>query len=168
MAKPEDAAEIRAVHVAAFPTPAEAELVERICAAGHDELALVAESNGQVVGHILFSPVTVHDSTHSPAHTYGGGLGLAPVAVLPQHAGQGIGSALITAGLEALAAGGCPFVVVLGEPEYYHRFGFGPASAKGLSNQYGVDAPFMVVETTPGALQHVHGLVKYGPEFAGL
>jgi putative acetyltransferase len=155
---------IREVLVSAFPTSAEADLVARICNAGHDELGLVALEDDRVVGHVLFSPVTVERDGAMVAT----GLGLAPVAVLPAYQRRGVGSELIRAGLEALQAFVCPWVVVLGEPEFYHRFGFVTASALGVQNEYGVDEPFMALELTPGVLPPGGGLVKYGEEFGEL
>lgn len=162
-AQPNDAEAIRRVLLAAFPTPLEADLVARLCANGNDELGLVAEI-GDIVGHILFSPVTIQRDARIVAT----GLGLAPVAVEPAHQRRGIGGTLIRAGLAALQAAACPFVVVLGEPAYYQRFGFATASRAGLQNEYGVDEPFMVIELTQGALPRGGGLAKYGPEFADL
>jgi putative acetyltransferase len=96
------------------------------------------------------------------------GLGLAPVAVLPKWQRHGIGTALVAEGLNACRHVHCPFVVVLGDPGFYGRFGFQPASRFGLSNEYGVDEPFMALELMPGALDEVEGLLRYGSEFAGL
>jgi putative acetyltransferase len=162
-AAPDDSDAIQRVLLAAFPTPQEAKLVARLCDHDHDELSLVAEIDGNVVGHILFSPVTVERE----GRVIAGGLGLAPIAVDPAHQRRGIGSELIRAGLSALQAFACPFVVVLGEPAYYQRFGFAAASRFGLNNEYNVDDPFMALELTPGGLPAA-GLVQYGPEFAEL
>jgi putative acetyltransferase len=162
LVRPEDEPAIRAVLTAAFPSTAEADLVERLVAAGHDELALVAENAGQLIGYLLFSPVTIEREGRVVAE----GLGLAPLAVMPAHQRQGIGTQLTVAGLQTLEAAGCPFVVVLGHPAYYRRFGFVTASEHGLANEYGADDAFMVLaidEAPPPA-----GLVKYGPEFAEL
>lgn len=164
LATADDLPAIIQVVTAAFPTDAEARLVEHLCAAGHDELSLVASDKDQIVGHVLFSPVTIERD----GRAVGEGLGLAPVAVVPTHQKRGIGSTLISAGLQSLAAAGCPLVVVLGEPVYYQRFGFETASRYRLTNEYGVDEPFMVVELTPPALPPGGGLVKYGQEFAEL
>lgn len=155
--RPDDAAAIDAVHRGAFPTDAEARLVARLRAAGRSRAALVAEVDGVVVGHIVFSPVTIGDE-----HT---GVGLAPVAVLPDHQRRGVGSALVRAGLETCQAEGHPFVVVLGHPEYYPRFGFRRASEVGLTNEYGADEAFMVLELVPGSLPVGGGLVQFGPDF---
>lgn len=158
---PRDAAAIHAVNAAAFPTPAEADLVDRLRAAGALTVSLAAESDGRVVGAIAFSPVTIDGSPTQ-------GLGLAPVAVHPDRRQQGIGSALIRSGLEECRVRGAAFVVVLGEPEFYSRFGFAAASRFGLSNEYGVDEPFQAMELRSGALEGVRGLVRYHAEFAKL
>ena len=157
--RPDDMAAVFAVHAAAFPTDAEARLVDRVRAAGEARLSLVAEANGAVVGHVLFSPVSIE--TASGHRT---GFGLAPVAVLPAHQRQGVGSALIREGLAICRQQRCLFVVVLGHPAYYPRFGFRRASDVGLSNEYGADDAFMVIELETGALPADGGLVKYGPE----
>jgi putative acetyltransferase len=157
----EDAAPIRAVHCAAFPTDAEARLVDCLRTSGRARVSLVAEVDGLVIGHVVFSPVSVvapSGCTH--------GLGLAPVAVLPDHQRGGVGSALIRVGLAACRRQGCAFVVVLGHPDYYPRFGFRRASDVGLGNEYGADKAFMVLELQPCSLPPEGGLVKYGPEFA--
>jgi putative acetyltransferase len=156
-----DAAAIRAVHCAAFATDAEARLVDRLRIGGQARLSLVAETAGGVVGHILFSPVSVVGTS-----AICWGLGLAPLAVLPAHQHRGVGSALTREGLAACRREGCAFVVVLGDPSYYPRFGFHRASAAGLRNEYGKDEAFMVLELQPGSLPLGGGLVKYGPEFA--
>lgn len=154
---PADVAEVRRILVAAFPTPLEADLVEAIRAAGLARIALVAEQAGALVGHILFSPVTIGDADATP------GLGLAPVAVDPRVHRQGIGGQLIRTGLAQARA---PYCVVLGDPAYYERFGFVHARPRGLENEYGVDREFMVQELAPGALAGRAGLVRYSPPFA--
>ena len=103
--QPDDIAAVRAVHVAAFPTDGEANLVDALRANGHAIVSLVARSRGStataaghdIVGHVLFSPVTIERDGVVIAH----GLGLAPLAVLPAWQGQGVGSALARAGLDA-------------------------------------------------------------------
>jgi putative acetyltransferase len=160
--RPTDAAAVHAVHVAAFPTDAEARLVELLRRSGKARVSLVAEVDGQIVGHILFSPVTVNGQAIAAA------LGLAPVAVVPAYQRQGIGGELIRAGLRACGEFDCGFVVLLGHPAYYPRFGFQRASQFGLANEYGADEAFMVLELRRGAIPAAGGLVQYGPEFAGL
>jgi putative acetyltransferase len=162
--RPERAADVqavRAIHCAAFPTDAEARLVDALRAAGEALVSLVAERGGAVVGHILFSPVTLDPP--GPV-----GAGLAPVAVHPSWQRRGIGGLLVREGLSACAAKGIAFVVVLGDPGYYGRFGFRRASARGLSNEYGADAAFGVVELSPGALTGGPAVLHYHPEFARL
>ena len=90
---------------------------------------------------------------------------LAPVAVLPDYQNRGIGSRLIREGLAACERGGCGFVVLLGEPAFYRRFGFDRADRCGLGNEYGADEAFMVLELKGGALSGRNGVVRYGPEF---
>jgi putative acetyltransferase len=92
-------------------------------------------------------------------------VGLAPVGVLPEHQGRGIGTQLIREGLQACREVGYGATVVLGEPGYYSRFGFERASGKGLGNEYGADDHFMVVELSNRALDGVSGTVRYREEF---
>lgn len=161
---PADAAAVRAVNLAAFEGPEEADLVDRLRAGGGRLVSLVAEVRGELVGHILFSEVTVGEAR--PAV----GMGLAPMAVLPAHQNRGIGSALVRRGLELLRAAGCPFVVVLGHPEYYPRFGFTPAARRGVSCEYeGVpDEAFLLLELADRGLDGVAGVARYRPEFGGV
>jgi putative acetyltransferase len=156
-----DAAAIRSLHCAAFPTDDEARLVDRLRANGHARISLVAEADGAVVGHILFSPVSIVGHLSD-----GSGLGLAPVAVLPSHQRMGVGSNLIREGLAACRQAGYRFIVLIGYPAYYPRFGFQRASLAGLQNEYGADEAFMLLELLPGSLPAGGGLVKYGAEFA--
>lgn len=160
--RPETAADIEAVrnvNRSAFPTVLESNLVDALRNAGDAVINLVADVEGFVVGHIMFSPVTIG------AHPIRG-LGLAPVAVLPDLQNSGIGSDLIREGLDRARGLNADFVVVLGEPDYYGRFGFIKASSFGLDNEYGVDDPFMVMTLQDGALDNIAGLVKYSKVFA--
>ena len=154
---PKDVAAIRAVLEAAFPTAAEARLVDALRSNGRLSLSVVASDGAGVIGHVAFSPVEAGA---------GRGVGLAPMAVLPAHQQKGVGALLVREGLASCVATGCGFVVVLGEPEYYGRFGFERASARGLDNEYGAHEAFMVLELEPGALPEGGGLVRYAPEFA--
>jgi putative acetyltransferase len=154
-----DGQSIRQVHTAAFPTDAEARLVDALRAASDLHVSLVACIDDAVVGHIAFSPVT------APA---AGGLGLAPLAVLPRYQRRGVGGQLIRAGLAACERTGCAFVVVMGEPAYYGRFGFRPASRWALVDEYGGGDAFQAIELRPGALAGCAGLVQYAPAFAAL
>jgi len=159
---PADDEAIRAVHRAAFPTDFEARLVGRLRDAGRCRVSLVAELEGDVVGHVLFTPVSV-EGTGVVVE----GLGLAPLAVRPDRQRRGVGSALVREGLGACRARGCPFVVVLGEPAYYARFGFRRASAVGVGNEYGVDEAFQILELESGSLPASDARARYAPEFDG-
>ena len=159
--RPEDATAIRRVNELAFRQSAEADLVERLRHACDGGLSLVAD-DGRIVGHILFTPVVVEG-------TAGGvvGMGLAPMAVLPDCQRRGVGSELVRRGLEILRKRGCPFVVVVGHPEYYPRFGFVPASKHRLVSQWdGIpDAAFMVLVLNADRMANVSGVAKYRDEF---
>ena len=157
-----DVSTVRIVHEAAFPTDAEARLVDRLRAAGKAVISLVAEIDARIVGHVLFSPVTIEGVRTN------GALGLAPVAVLPTDQRSGIGSALIRAGLDECRRRGCPFVVVLGEPDYYRRFGFRRAAELELGNEYAADEAFRVIELRRGGIPPEGGVVRYAPELAEL
>ncbi len=160
-ATPGDVAAIRRVHTAAFGRAAEAELALALAAREPACISLVASQSGAVVGHVLFSPVAVDGHAFAIAP-----LGLGPLAVAPELQRGGVGSALARAGIDACRKVGAPFVVVLGHPPYYPRFGFAPAARFGLSF---ADAPprdaFMALELVPGALAGVRGAVRYAPEF---
>jgi putative acetyltransferase len=158
---PADAAAIRRVLEADFPTADEARLVELLHAGGHLLVSLVAEEDEAIVGYIAFSPVRIDGAAAEED-----GVGLAPVAVLPDHQRRGIGSRLVREGLAACERAGYGFVVVLGEPAYYRRFGFDRADRRGLGNEYGADEAFMVLELREGAIPGRGGLVRFGPEFA--
>ncbi len=157
----EDIPAIRAVNLAAFGQSAEADLVDALRMRGAYILSLVAERGGQVVGHIFFSPVLIVDGKQSsPA------VGLGPMAVIPEFQKQGIGSALVRAGLEQLSAMHYKAVIVLGHPDYYPRFGFIPASRFGIRFIATIqDEVFMAIELQPGGLRDVRGIVHYQPEF---
>ncbi len=158
---PEDTAAIRRVVRREFDDrPNEPQLVDLLRAARKAVVSLVAIMNGQVVGHVLFSPVTL-----DPPPVGFNGVGLAPVAVAPEFQRQGIGSALIREGLDRCRQAGYEIVVVLGDPRYYSRFGFRRASDFGLGNDYDADEAFMALELKPGALGGVRERVKYAPEF---
>ena len=152
---------VHKVNEIAFGRRDEADLVEALRRESGSYVSLVAELDGDVVGHIFFSPVVIESSEKTS-----GAVGLAPMAVLPEHQNHGIGSALVRAGLEACEANGQEIVVVLGHPGYYPRFGFTPARAKGITCEYPVpDEVFMVAELKQGALAGRTGLVKYHPAF---
>jgi len=156
---PNDYKAVREILKSSFETEAEARLVNALRTNGKAILSLVAEQTQTIVGHIMFSPI----STTPPSEAKG--LGLAPVAVAPTHRRQGIASMLIREGLQQLCEE-YDYVVLLGNPNFYERFGFQKASNFDIQNEYGVDDSFMVLELKQGMLAKVNGLVQYGPEFA--
>ena len=156
--EPRDIDAVRGILRATFPSDAESRLVDALRTNGKAIISLVAVSEDEVVGHILFSEVT----TAPPSEAKG--IGLAPVAVRPDMQSQGIGSKLIHQGLRLASQLNYDYCVVLGSPEYYGRFGFEKASTFGLQNEYGVDEEFMLIDF--GYKQVPAGLVKYAPEFS--
>lgn len=102
---------------AAHSSHTEQFIVDALRSSGELSISLVAETQGQVVGHIALSPVTISDGSTD-------WFGLGPISVLPVWQGQGIGAALMHAALEALRQQGAHGCVLLGEPAYYGRFGF--------------------------------------------
>ncbi len=127
-----------------------------------DELSLVAELNGQLVGHILFTPIVIENGAQQFQS-----LVLAPVSVLPEFQKMGIGGQLIRAGHQKATELGFQSVILIGHPEYYPRFGYKKASGWGIKTHYGLpsDDVFMAVELTEGALSKVSGMVVFPPEF---
>lgn len=183
--KPGDISRVRDINELAFEGRVQADLIDALRAAGGVTLSVVAvlggrhaagESaapadrsqmcggeviDGEVVGHALFTPVTVTMENKETSL-----LGLGPVAVLPLRQHQGVGTLMIAGCLEHLRASGHKGVVVVGEPGYYRRFGFIPAARWGL--RWEMDVPeedFMAMELTPGVLAGVSGVVRYRPEF---
>lgn len=157
---PEDREAIFRVTAAAFGQEAEARLVDRLRDEWFARVSLAAESQGAVVGHILFSEVQVM--------TIGGSLpalSLAPVSVLPEFQRRGIGAALVREGLAECRRQAGRIVVVLGHPEYYPRFGFSAELARRLGSPFGSTPAWMAMELTPGALEGVRGFVRYPPPF---
>jgi putative acetyltransferase len=159
---PADEAAIHLLNVTAFPTDAEARLVDALRAAAGLVLSLVAEEGEALVGHIAFSPVTVSGGREPVA----GGVGLAPMAVAPYRQRSGIGRRLIEEGMRWLVAAGHRFCVVLGHPTYYPRHGFLVARPLDIRWEKPVpDELFMVRALVPGGLDGVSGVVRYRPEF---
>ena len=160
--RPEDADAIREILVAAFGREAEARLVDRLRASGKITCALVAEEKGRLLGQVVFSAIAIGEM-RAPA------VALAPLAVMPAFQRLGIGSALASAGLERLRQEQGQRVLVLGDPGYYTRFGFVPASRYGLKSPFPApEDAFMAIELQPGAFKGVSGVAQYGHEFDDL
>jgi putative acetyltransferase len=155
---------IREVNILAFGgRESEANLVDalRQTHGAATPLSIVAEQEGLVIGHILFSSITINTSQGVVS-----AISLAPMAVRPEYQNQGIGSALVRFGLEKCRQRGERIVIVLGHPNFYPRFGFTPASRWGLQGPWPeAGEAFMVLELQPGALNGVQGMVRYPPAF---
>jgi len=159
----EDLTKITEVNDLAFGQKNEGILVERLRKTDSfiSELSLVAELEGKIVGHILFYPVTIRSADSEFLS-----LSLGPMAVIPELQRLGIGSQLVSEGLQAAKRLGHRSVIVLGHPEYYPRFGFKPASRWNIKAPF--DAPdeaFMALELVAGELKDKGGTVEYPEEF---
>lgn len=162
--QPDDLAAIYQVNLAAFGQPGEARLVDLLREQGALAVSLVAEEEGEVVGQIAFSPVTLE---RQPEGASAAGLG--PMAVLPEHQRKGIGLALIRAGLEACREAGFDLVVVLGHPNYYPKAGFESSAQFDITCKWDVpEEVFMVQALKEGALTQYGGVVHYHPAFDGV
>jgi putative acetyltransferase len=161
---PADSDSVHEVLAAAFGRDAESRLVERLRASGKVTASLVAEENGRLLGHVLFSAISIDTGTAQvPA------VSLAPLAVLPAFQRLGVGSALVSAGLARLREMRVERVLVVGDPAYYARFGFVPALRFGLRCPFPVpEGAFMALELTPGAFSGCAGVARYGHEFDDL
>ena len=163
--RPETAADHSAIHAVnrlAFGGDDEAQLVDALRNQGYVRRSLVAEQDGRIVGHILFSDLPIHT-----AHETIPALVLAPMSVLPTHQRRGIGSRLVREGLRACREAGSTIVVVLGHPAFYTRFSFSARLAEPLRSPYSGPS-FLAVALEPDALDGVEGEVQYPPPFDGL
>ncbi len=136
-----DLESIREIHQSAFPAE-ERELVATLAVNLLDEktlpetFAFVAEADGQAVGHIAFSPISLADSDNLQGYI------LAPLAVRPVLHKQGIGTALIEAGIQHLLALKTDILFVYGDPKYYGRFGFTAEAALAYAAPYPLQYEF--------------------------
>jgi putative acetyltransferase len=150
-----DASAVRRVHEQAFARKEEALLVEALRRHGSAVISLAATEGSDIIGHALLSKM------EAPFRA----LGLAPVAVLPEHQGKGVGSALIREALRQARLQGWEGVFVVGEPRYYARFGFETAKAAGFTSPYA--GPYFMALALQGAeLPVTSGRVDYAPPFA--
>lgn len=153
-----DIAAIREVNQRAFGQDQEGNIVDALRANGAALLSLVAALDDRVVGHIMYSPLLVGEVAAAA---------LGPMAVLPEHQRQGIGSKLVEVGNRKLKESGCPFIIAVGHVNFYPRFGFKPASTCGITCEWEMpDDVFMVLALDHAKMPGVSGLAKYRPEFS--
>ena len=158
-----DKAAVFGINATAFPTDAEARLVDALRMSADPFVALVAVENQDVIGHIMFTAVKLEafDKLHL--------MGLAPMAVCPSLQRGGVGSELVKAGLQRCRALGVGAVAVLGHPEYYPQFGFRPSTQWGIKSEYDVpEDVFMMLELSVGYLHGYQGIIRYNTAFADL
>ena len=163
--RPDDIKRIFAIEAAAFDGDAHACLVDLLRDDDALLLSQVAEVNGEMVGHAAYSFVSVTDGDsvrHFPA--------LGPIAVSPPRQRQGIGSALVRAGLRAMRGMDYELLFLVGSPRYYPRFGFQPAQPLGFTSDYvepgGRHEHFMVALLQKSMPGEVRGHVRFHPAFA--
>ena len=157
--EPDDAPAVATLNREAFGGDDEVEIIERLRADRLVAVSLVAIEDASLVGHILFSDLAV-ELDDRPVRS----VALAPMCVRGDRQRQGIGSAMVRAGLDAVRDAGYTAVVVLGHPEYYPRFGFSADLAAKLASPFAGQA-FMALELVPGALDGTRGSVTYPPAF---
>ena len=158
---PEDVGSIRYVNEQAFGQDNESKLIEKLRNRGVLTISLIAVQDGEIVGHIAFSPVVIESGLSSFE-----AVALAPMAVLPTHQSKGIGSQMVRAGLEECRYLGHEIIVVLGHPDYYPHFGFVLARPKGIDCEFEVpEEAWMILELREGALGGRRGIVRFQPEF---
>jgi len=159
--RPNDIAAVRELNRRAFGQDQESNIVDALRANGGALLSLVATVNDRVVGHIMYSPLSIGGNVT--------GAALGPMAVLPDCQRQGIGTKLVEAGNRNLKAAGCPFIIVVGHADYYPRFGFKPASENGIKCEWDVpDDVFMLLVLDQAKMEGVSGLAKYRHEFSSV
>jgi putative acetyltransferase len=158
-----DRAGVQSVNVAAFDRHKEADVVDQLRESCPESISLVAKIDEKIIGHVFFTPVRlIQDQDWSIE-----GMGLAPLAVLPEYQNQGVGTELSKQGLRKVENAGYPFAIVLGDPSYYHRFGFERASDYGIRSSF-EDVPddaFMIKIFNPEVMAGAQGVVYYQEAF---
>ncbi len=158
---PDDVAVVRELNRRAFGQDQESNIVDALRANGAALLSLVATVHDRVVGHIMYSPLSISGNVT--------GAALGPMAVIPERQRQGIGSKLIEAGNRKLKDAGCPFIIVVGHADYYPRFGFRPASEHEIKCEWDLpDDVFMLLVLDEAKMKDVSGLAKYRHEFSSV
>jgi putative acetyltransferase len=155
---------IRRVNDLAFGRPEEGRLVDnlRLLPEYEARLSLVAELEGKIVGHVLFTPIYIHaeDGEEYPC------LSLGPIAVIPDYQKQGTGGQLIRAGHLTALELDYTAVLLLGHPSYYPRFGYQPADKWELTNPWQINGePWMAIELVESALTGKAGKAIYPDAF---
>jgi putative acetyltransferase len=159
--RPDDVAAVRDLNRRAFGQDQESNIIDALRANGAALLSLVATVNDRVVGHIMYSPLSIGGNVK--------GAALGPMGVLPEYQRQGIGGKLIEAGNRKLKDADCPFIIVVGHADYYARFGFRPAREHGIKCQWDVpDNVFMLLILDQAEMEGVSGLAKYRDEFSSV
>ena len=154
---------VRSVNVAAFGGKGEADVVDQLRESCPKSISLVARIDEKVIGHVLFTLVRLIQDQDCSIE----GMGLAPLAFLPEYQNQGVGTELSKQGLKKVENAGYPFAVVLGDPSYYHRFGFERASDYGIRSSF-EDVPddaFMIKIFNPEVMAGAQGVVYYQEAF---
>lgn len=161
-AEPADLASVLEVHRVAFGGEEEAELTAALLddPSARPVLSLVAEEDGRVIGHVLLTAATVEGFGHRQASS----MLLAPLGVVPEAQGRGVGGALVREALDTAGSSGVQLVFVLGYPDYYPRFGFTPAGPLGFEAPFPIPAKdadaWMVYETVSGVMRRAGGTVR--------
>jgi putative acetyltransferase len=160
--QPSDIEEIRNIYSLSFGQPQEGSIVDKLRVNCNEIVSLVAVSGKKVVGHILFSPAILEGKTNNIK-----GMGIAPMAVLPEFQNRGIGSKLVREGINKLKTKEYSFIIVLGHAKFYPRFGFERASKYGINCQWeGVpDDAFMILVLNAKEIEGISGTAKYRDEF---
>ncbi len=152
-----DQSAVRAILLRCFPGPEEAHLVDRLRAQGDAEIMLVGEEGGEPVAFVALSRM------RAPLKA----LGLAPVAVLPEHRNRGIAAEMILRALADARQAGWEGVFLLGDPGFYNRFGFTVEVAQDFQSPY-AGPHFMALALRGDQLPETSGAVEYAPAFSEL
>lgn len=161
-ARGDDAVEIAQLLKAAFKGEAEARLVEQLAADGDVAASIVAEEDGRVVGHVMLSPMRVEADGKSVE-----ALALAPVAVLPERQGHGIGGALVRSAEAVAREQGAGAIFLLGEPDYYARFDYSVDAARPFESPYAGDF-WQALIIDPDLRDTARGKAEHAGAFAAL
>lgn len=164
--RPVDFPYIFSIHELAFDRIDEANLVNSLRKSDRfiPELALVAESDGEIIGHIVYTKIEIHQRQERFES-----IALAPLSVRPDVQKSGVGSLLMRTSLSLATELNYSSVIVLGHEHYYPKFGFMPTERWGIKTQFDVPAScLMGLELQPGALEHVSGIITYAPEFSAI